>query len=104
MAGKFIAPTCGRVVLLANVGGPGITGVGLVTKVHNDRLINAAGWDEFNGAVAYTSLQLVQEGDTPPGPGTPHAHWMPYQMGQAEKTAEIQSVLDAERDKGDRSA
>lgn len=81
----MIQPTIGRVVLVHR----GNTGTNqpepaLVSYVHSDKLINVGGFDCNGTPFACTSLQLLQDDDTPTNPKY-YAEWMPYQKAQAEK-------------------
>lgn len=88
-----IQPTIGRVILVHSRT-PGATGPWpcLVTKVWNNRCINAAGLNEWGTPVSYSSLLLLQDDDAIPG-GGPYAEWMPYQKGQAAKTEALERQL-----------
>jgi hypothetical protein len=90
----MIKPTIGRVVIIQR-GAPGAQADGwpaLVNKVHGDRCINAAGFNEWGTSVGFSSLPLLQDDDVPPPVG-PYAEWMPYQKGQAAKTEALQAQL-----------
>lgn len=81
-----IKPTIGRVVIIQR----GSTDAqpdgwpAFVNKVHGDRCINAYGANEWGTAVAFSSIPLLQDDETPPETG-PYAEWMPYQKAQAAK-------------------
>lgn len=84
----MITPTIGRVIIVKRGtseahpdGWPCF-----INRVWNDRCINAAGFNEWGTSVSFSSLKLVQEGDTLPEAG-PFAEWMPYQNAQAKKAA-----------------
>jgi hypothetical protein len=84
----MIKPTIGRVVIIQRgndkaqpEGWPAF-----VTKVHTDRSINVAGFDEVGIAFAVNHINLVQDDDAPPDVG-PYAEWIPYQKAQAAKHA-----------------
>lgn len=92
----FVPPTVGRVVLLMR-GTPEAQATGwpvFINKVWSDRCINVAGFNEWGTQVSYTSVTLVQAGEPVPQAG-PYATWMPYQVGQAAKTEELQRQLNA---------
>lgn len=55
----------------------------LINKVHGDRCVNVAGFNDDGTPFSRNSCQLVQDGD--PKPVGAHASWMPYQVGQAKK-------------------
>lgn len=56
-----------------------------VVYVHSDRMVNLLVVDHMGRSFPKTSVQLLQEGDTPPAVtgGGGYAEWMPYQQGQA---------------------
>lgn len=87
----MISPTIGRVVLV--VTGSAQPLPGLISFVHNDRLINVGAFDQNGKPVAFTSLVLLQDDDKPIAPQT-YAEWMPYQKGQAAKTKALEAKLN----------
>lgn len=91
----FIKPTIGRVVwFYTYVPGQGHKGPldAHICKVHGDRLVNLMVVNEVGVPYGHTSVLLVQEGDAIPN-GI-YCTWMPYQKGQAEKTAQAEAVTD----------
>jgi hypothetical protein len=64
----------------------------IVCFVHSDRMVNLAVFDSNGEFHPKTSVPLVQPEDEAK-PSTPHATWMPYQVGQAAKTEELQKEL-----------
>lgn len=56
-----------------------------VIYVWGDRMVNLDVIDHAGKHYAKTSVPLLQDDDTPPD--QPYAQWMPYQKGQAAKTA-----------------
>lgn len=90
----MIKPTVGRVVWVVR---PAFTNdiaqpeVGLITYVHDDHLINVAGFDHNALPFIQTSLPLVQDGE--PKPEGNFACWMPYQKGQAAKAEALEDKL-----------
>lgn len=82
-----ITPTVGRVVWFY----PGNCRPGdqpwaaLVAYVHGVRCVNLAVFDPNGCSFGQGDVVLLQEGDGDPETGTPHARWMPYQLGQAKK-------------------
>lgn len=59
-----------------------------VAYVHSDRLVNLSVVDQAGAQFRRTSVKLLQEDDaTPHTSEGPYATWMPYQIGQAEKSA-----------------
>ena len=90
----MIKPTIGRVIIIQR-GASDAQPDGwpaLICKVWGDRCINAAGFNEWGTTVSFSSLTLVQEGDTPPDAG-PYAEWMPYQKGQAAKAEALERQI-----------
>lgn len=89
----MISPTVGRVVWVYR---PLATfdlrqpEVGFVTYVHNDRLINVAGFNANGTQFTATSLTLLQDDDAKPEGD--FAAWMPYQKGQAAKTEQLEAA------------
>lgn len=82
----IIKPTTGRVVWFYE---SDVTSAhaALVACVLNDSLVNLMVVD-FDGTTSgQLSVPLVQEGET--RPSGPHCMWMPYQVGQAAKTAAV---------------
>ena len=76
---------------------------GYIVYVHGDDCINIAGFDANGQHFSATSVYLHQ-GDAPlpawclPNEEGHHgtwAEWMPYQIGQAAKTAELEARLAA---------
>ena len=91
----MIKATVGRVVHFH----PYMTNVhaAIVTYVHNDTGVNLAVFDHKGNHYARTSVGLVQ-GDTPPAELlVGRATWMPYQIGQAAKTEDLEAKLGAAR-------
>lgn len=94
-----IKPTVGRVVLYvpgpgdhANEGQPHAA---TVAFVHDDNLVNLSIVDANGMQYSRTHIPLVQDvQDGAPLPA-PHGycHWMPYQVGQAAKTEELETKL-----------
>jgi len=63
----------------------------LVVYVHNDRLVNLAGFDANGRHSQATSVRLIQEGDDAGeyGPYAPFCSWMPFQLGQAKAAESV---------------
>lgn len=97
----MIKPTVGRVVHfrpcviegLSNDGSQPLAAI--IAYVWNDRLVNLTVLDQHGSGYARTSVQLLQDGDTPNGGS--YAEWMPYQVGQAAKTEALQAQLEGEK-------
>jgi hypothetical protein len=94
----MIVPTIGRVVWIVNRYGAyrrnnvkAQPEVGLIAFVHDDRLINVAGFDMYGLPFALTEVTLLQDGD--PVPDNGYAQWMPYQVATAK--GEIPAVRHA---------
>ena len=79
----MIKPTIGRVVLVRR-GKSDQAEPALVTYVWGDRMINVGGFDQNGAPFAATSLQLLQDDETPTSLEY-YAEWMPYQKAQAER-------------------
>lgn len=70
--------------------------VAFIVYVHNDRLVNVAGFNSVGHHFAMEGLQLVQDGDVAADAAPlahPHAVWMPYQKGQAAKVEALEAAL-----------
>lgn len=59
---------------------------GIIAKVLGDRAVHLTVFDSAGVSHPQPYVQLVQEGDDVPGAGR-YATWMPYQIGQAKKSA-----------------
>lgn len=92
----MIKPTIGRVVWYhpspadAVAKNPGDIHPALVTKVWSDSSINLAIFDSNGVPYPRTSVLLVQDGE--PSPASGYAEWMPYQIGQAARTAQAEAL------------
>ena len=82
----MIKPSIGRVVLVHR-GQSNQPEPALIAYVHGDRMINVGGFDLNGAPFAATSMQLLQDDDTPTNPNY-YAEWMPYQKEQAAKCEE----------------
>ena len=59
-----------------------------VAYVHGDNMVNLAVIDaNGNANGGKTSVPIVQEGSPYTAGASPYAEWMPYQIGQAARTA-----------------
>jgi hypothetical protein len=92
----MIKPTIGRVVIVQRGshdaqpdGWPAF-----VNKVHSNRCINVAGWNEWGTTVSFNSVPLLQDDDPAPATGV-YAEWMPMQDEDYEPTAEEMSDIEA---------
>ncbi len=92
-----IIPTPGRIVWYWPSAADGIATLpggplaAIVAGVHNDRSVNLAVIDSYGHAQQRINVRLVQPDDDIPD--TSYASWMPYQLGQAAKTEELQEQL-----------
>lgn len=84
----MIKPSIGRVVLVHRGQSAQFEAAqaepALISYVHSDRMINVGGFDRNGAPFAATSLQLLQDDDTPTNPNY-YAEWMPFQKEQAAK-------------------
>lgn len=95
-----IQPTPGRVVWYwpsANDGVPSLPGqplAAIVASVHTDRRVNLSVIDGHGNTHARGNVSLIQPDDIRPQPGSFNfAEWMPYQVGQAAKTEQLQAQI-----------
>lgn len=86
-----IKPTVGRVVHYRE-GTEAKEQAALIAYVHSDNMVNLAVFDVNGMNEGRTSVPLIQDGDPIPALGG-FATWMPYQVGQAAKTEELQQKL-----------
>jgi hypothetical protein len=90
-----ITPTIGRIVwFYPATYKPGEQPLAaLVTYVWNERMVNLAVFDANGRHVdGTTSVRLVQPQDERPQSGY-YCTWMPYQVGQAQKTEQLEQQL-----------
>jgi hypothetical protein len=93
-----ITPTPGRVVWFYPAEHDGIGRLNgqplaaIVAGVHNDNLVNLAVFDAYGNSQQRSNVHLVQPGKD--RPNSAHATWMPYQVGQAAKTEQLQAAVD----------
>lgn len=95
----MIQPTPGRVVWFTPSKGQQASDFGyddrdkplaaIVTYVWNDRIVNLAVFDQNGNQHSKTSVGLLQDNDPRPENGH-YCEWMPYQIGQAAKTQELE--------------
>jgi hypothetical protein len=64
-----------------------------VVYVWNDRMVNLRVTDHYGNSTGVTSIRLRQDDD--PVPDGAYAEWMPYQVGQAAKTEQLEKQLAA---------
>lgn len=96
----MITPTVGRVVLYH---APGVSmdeaWPALICKVNSDDNINVGGFKANGQPFADTNVMLHSDPESYGNPGGGSwAQWMPYQLGQAVKSEELEKQL-AETDK-----
>jgi hypothetical protein len=93
----MIHPTIGRVIWLYRLvdsESGDQPEVGLITYVHNDFLINVAGFNKYGNHFAVSNVPLVQDtSDSDINVVKPYATWMPYQKGHAAKPEELEKEL-----------
>ena len=92
----MIKPTVGRVVwfyeYVAGAGHRNRPLAAIVSLVHSDIMVNLMVISADGVPRSETSVPLVQEGhEVPQGV---YCSWMPYQLGQAAKTEELQKKLE----------
>ncbi len=92
-----ITPTPGRIVWFHATEHDGIARLNgqplaaIITGIHNDRLVNLAVFDAYGNAQQRSNVTLAQPDEDRPNHA--HASWMPYQIGQAAKTEQLQEQL-----------
>jgi hypothetical protein len=64
----------------------------IIVRVWDDHLVNLSIFDANGTPHAMTSVPLIQEGEPKPEDGF-FCYWMPFQIGQAVKTAEVEAKL-----------
>lgn len=89
----MIKPTIGRQVWFWRYGAEPLDHnaqpeAATVVYVHADTLVNLQVLDHEGAARSETSVRLKQPEDSVWGP--PYAEWMPYQVGQAAKTDQLE--------------
>ena len=92
----MIEPTVGRILYLwpsaSEKARNGEPIAAIVSAVVNDSRVTVTAFPA-SGPRVYENIQLVHPDDTYPVAG-PFCEWMPYQIGQAAKTEELQAKLD----------
>lgn len=63
----------------------------IITAVHGDRCINCQTFGADGRNNNYSSMTLLQPGDV--APERDYCRWMEYQIGQAQKAAELQRTI-----------
>jgi len=92
----LIKPTIGRVVWFYKFwAGQGHKGplAAIVTAVHSDTCVNLCAFGESGQSFGETSVRLRQPEDDVPQMN--YCEWMPYQVGQAAKTEQLEKKLAA---------
>lgn len=103
----MISPTVGRVLWFYCFGyREGFTNqpdnqpcAAIVVRVWDDRLVNLVVFDAIGRSFPFSSVTLVQEGDSIPEFGY-YATWMPYQVGQAKKHANEMAIAYTDKPSG----
>lgn len=72
-----------------------------IIAVWGDRMVNVLVTDVMGKQFPALSVTLVQEGDEKPAAGR-YVEWMPYQQGQARKSAAIDRVVNMNTPIGDK--
>lgn len=91
----MITPTIGRVVWFHPYATE-TTHAAIIVYVHSDAMVNLTIWDENGTNYPRTSVPLWNgEGERPDPHKGMFASWMPYQIGQAKKTEELEKTLEA---------
>lgn len=91
---SVIAPSPGRILWYYapagdSLGCPDEPLPAIVTKVHNERLVNVSVFSpDGAGVFGRSEVALVQDGDAKPEGR--YVAWMPYQQGQAAKTQAVE--------------
>lgn len=87
----MIKPTIGRVVWYHP--NKGVTLAAIIAYVHSDVMVNLAVFDVNGVAYNQTSVFLYQNEPAQERPIEGFCEWMPYQIGQAAKTAEAEAKI-----------
>lgn len=93
-----ITPTPGRIVWFYPADHDGIGQLkgqplaAIVAGVHNDHLVNLAVFDAYGNTQQRSNVHLVQPDED--RPNSAHATWMPYQIGQAAKTEQVERAIE----------
>ena len=90
----MIKPTIGRVVWYRANGSPKPDQpyAAIVTYVHSETLVNLAIFPPEGSFTSESSVPLYQGEGAPPERGS-YCEWMPYQVGQAAKTEQLEKKL-----------
>jgi hypothetical protein len=90
-----IKPTVGRVVWYRRKGENADAAsqpyAAIVTFVHSDTCVNLVWFDSNSRPQGSTSVPLRQDGEA--AWANEYCEWMPYQLGQAAKTEQLQTQL-----------
>lgn len=92
----MIKPTIGRVVLyhppfVSDSGSNERTFAAIICHVWSDTCVNLAVFDS-NGVVSNQTSVFLFQGESE-RPASSYCEWMPYQIGQAAKTEQLQAEL-----------
>lgn len=88
----MITPTVGRVVWYFDHNGKGPMAA-IIASVKTDGVLNLGVFAEDGTTFPVTDVTLVQEDSEIPA--SDYCKWMPYQVGQAQKTEQLQKELDS---------
>lgn len=92
----MIKPTVGRVVWfydkLAKVGDERAA---IIACVHGDRCVSLTVFERDGTTRAETSVLLLQPRESIPYGSEDYCCWMPYQIGQAAKTEQLEKELSS---------
>lgn len=65
----------------------------VVAHVNPDQTVNLCAFSVTGTPIAVQSVRVVQASDDFKDDGSQYARWMPYQVGQAQKTEELSAAL-----------
>jgi hypothetical protein len=68
----------------------------VVAAINKDGTVNLTVFDQYGHSHAKTNVVLVQQGE-PFDATQPRCQWMDYQLGQAAKTEQAETVAEAAR-------
>ena len=97
----MIKPTVGRIALYhppfeADSGTNERTYAAIICHVWSDTCVNLAVFDA-NGVASNQTSVFLYDGESTPRPSCSYAEWMPYQMGQAAKTEQLQAQVSCDK-------
>lgn len=92
----MITPTVGRVVWFHPDHAHDQPQAAIITYVHSERIVNLAAFGPDGNTSPRASVRLLQDGEVN-DEGEMYAVWMPYQVGQAAKTEELEKKLSEKK-------